>query len=775
MTANKEQKPIFDNLLQQKVYFKFDENDVNYTKPEIQEILLSPKTAPYFTIEDSKVILAKLRALPESKQKQLGKKIYTELYLNGGLLNTIESEPDLSFAFDFSKQNNDDYGLYDSIVASINQEKHQDILRSVKQEIEAQLREPIPTVTKVKQTDTVRTDTVHNDNKEAQTKLESKPEQNKQTIGKGKNKTQDEKKEPDNSEPDEQAEAKTNEEDMDFQVGDVAAEQEEQTANLPAQYHLEMPRIMADFEYYQKNDQNKQPGPLDEGFTQFLVRQQNERINNQLRANYQKLASYGRSYAQERLNRYEKLLAQKKEELDQQYLDPDTLKDKLDSKYQEELSQADKQRTEKTENIDKQRQDSLANAKKEYEQQVNEIKKQYEDQEARELTELNEKLDGNRKQTVHGVYEAYQEMAQENTDQELSQYRDKLAKQLQDDVDQINEKNNDLASEIYAAYQADQQQARKEAMQEAREEVEIAAKQAEGQQFAAAARPKPQPQPQVTRYTSETQPQQQQPQTQSQPDSQTPKSDESKSNDSNRSFSQKFQEWLEKFNNLDKRIKYGSIAAIVVIVAGSGLFVGLHKESYADDIQEGKYEQAADDYPDKRVAIEQHLYKGVTKGDSDAAKQLVAFNKKYPTTYGKFDSAVLAQDWKKAYQIYDKNQKSINKLDNRQSIVGYVLLKNGYYSEANKIAKKANDSTLNKVMDKYQELAKQRQDLTGQKSNAQKEIQSANDTKNKENQKKKDKDQKKIDNANKTIEDQQKTVDSTNKQLDQIDDQMSKI
>lgn len=94
-------------------------------------------------------------------------------------------------------------------------------------------------------------------------------------------------------------------------------------------------------------------------------------------------------------------------------------------------------------------------------------------------------------------------------------------------------------------------------------------------------------------------------------------------------------------------------------------------------LNQGKFLDAAKEYPKNLAQIEDELFEGSTVSDFE---QLKNFNKKYPTEQGAFDSAYLSKDFEQVVRLKD-----VAKTENRKSMLAFAYLKVGNIPEAKKI------------------------------------------------------------------------------------------
>ena len=154
--------------------------------------------------------------------------------------------------------------------------------------------------------------------------------------------------------------------------------------------------------------------------------------------------------------------------------------------------------------------------------------------------------------------------------------------------------------------------------------------------------------------------------------------------------------------------------------------------SYSQLIKEEKYDQAAQAYPDKGVAIENKMLNdGNIKNKASQAKKIAVFASGDAID---FDNYYFNGQFKKAVKLYENsNETSLTHLtDARRTMLAYSYMKTGNVDEARKLAHPLNNDQLNQKIEayaKFQDANKTLQDKIDNgnlsdedKANAQKQI-----------------------------------------------------
>ncbi|MCT3400163.1 hypothetical protein [Lentilactobacillus hilgardii] len=735
------------DIFQELVYFKVDPEEIKELPDMISEVLTRSPKFPYFTVNESNSVCKELLKL--SRPIVENHEFTISLFLNTGRFNTKETPSSANFVFSAESQETESNqsflpSLQATIMFYIDDPEEESKLNGILKQAKLIIA------------------------KEYQNQSITEPKDEPKAVKRNKQEGEKERVVPPTKSAVEPKKSLKKETVHTFYPGKTVATNK----SLPD------PHIAREFREFPGNNQEVEaPGPLDDGYISYAIRKGNDQLNEQLAQSYSVFSNEGYETALKRKAIYQKILNAQKLALEKEYLDPQKIESELEKEFEKSYKEHKTILKTREADIEETKKKELDEALKEYQRIKTEIEQKHQEAQNAVKESLKKQFNQKEESSLRGYYDVLLQQQREKIEQEFNEFYKKIQGKYQEDIAEINRENRELTNEVFEAYKEDQKAIRAEMLQDARDTISLAKEQYQARneisqkqkqfekqnvQETIRAAPNPTQQPQIKEIKPEK---------------------EEKTEQAERDKSISAANWEQRlvkklyfsWKRLKKRNKTMLCIGIAVVVIGTPIsYVVFHKPSYSSLLQQGEYEQAVKYYPTKKTAIENVIYKGVTQGSASSAKEVISFDKSHKTTTGEFDGAVINSNWKKAYQIYNRNKKRLLKYPNRLSVIGYVLLKNGFLTDAKAIAKKANDSTLNEHIKAYEQLAEQYKNIKEQKQKALQSLAQNEKDKQTESSKKK-KDNNKIKSLTNSINQKKQELSTYSSQMADIQEKMSKI
>jgi hypothetical protein len=160
---------------------------------------------------------------------------------------------------------------------------------------------------------------------------------------------------------------------------------------------------------------------------------------------------------------------------------------------------------------------------------------------------------------------------------------------------------------------------------------------------------------------------------------------------------------------MNKNWLFAALLVFLLMIVGGSAYFAMNQQTAPSSLEsllkEEKYLEAGKEFPKERKAIENELFSLTRSKDKSYLKQLMAFNKQYPTIQGDFDLAMFDFNYKQACSIYEKDSSTFAKDKERLPLVGYSYLKIGQIEQAKNILKQCNDAELEKFILQYEQAS----------------------------------------------------------------------